>query len=128
MEKLPHFEIEGEGSPGKVMVGKFTFYHILVPTLYSHNIILSFCSFDNGVKSHKKKRSTTSKSRRGTPTQLPRPQLSFSSNSDLHARRHLLSTSDANPAMPHVLKTRHQALTAPPPGLSNHHSMTPPGV
>ena len=50
----------------------------------------------------------------GTLTQLPHPRLSFSSNSDLLAPRHLLSTSDANPAMPHVLKTRHQALTGPP--------------
>jgi len=47
-------------------------------------------------------RDSPTRSSMGTPTQLPRTPLSFSSNSDLLARRHLLFTTGANPAMSHV--------------------------
>jgi hypothetical protein len=50
----------------------------------------------------------------GTPTQLPRPPLSSSGNSDLHARKQLLFTSGAIPAMPHVPNPQLQAPTGGP--------------
>jgi len=50
----------------------------------------------------------------GTPTQLPQPPLSSSSNSDLLAPRHLPFTSDANLAMPHVPVPHPRARTGPP--------------